>query len=78
VETTTLGVRSYEVNRIALQRSMVTVATPYGAIDVKEARLDGRLLRAMPEYEQCRAAAQAQNVTLREVEQSALKAHAQL
>lgn len=78
VETTTLGVRSYEVERIALQRAIVTVETPYGAIDIKEARMGGRLLRAMPEYEQCRRAAREAGVTLREVEQSALKAHAEL
>ena len=77
VETTTLGVRSYEVERVALQRAIVTVETPYGAIDIKEASIDGRLLRAMPEYEQCRKAAQEAGVTLREVEQSALKAHAE-
>jgi uncharacterized protein (TIGR00299 family) protein len=78
VETTTLGVRSYEVERLALQRAIVTVETPYGAIDIKEARLDGRVLRAMPEYDQCRKAAREAGVTLRDVEQSALKAHAQL
>lgn len=77
VETTTLGVRSYEVERLALQRAIVTVETPYGAIDMKEARMEGRLLRAMPEYEQCRRAAREAGVTLREVEQSALKAHAE-
>jgi uncharacterized protein (TIGR00299 family) protein len=78
VETTTLGVRSYEVDRVALERAIVTVETPYGAIDIKEARMNGRLLRAMPEYEQCRQAARAADLTLREVEQAALKAHAQL
>lgn len=78
VETTTLGVRSYEVERVALQRAIVTVETPYGAIDMKEARMNGRLLRAVPEYEQCRRAALAADVPLREVEQSALKAHDQL
>jgi len=77
VETTTLGVRSYEVDRVALQRAIVTVETPYGAIDIKEASIDGRLLRAMPEYEQCRKAAQEAGATLHEVEQSALKAHAE-
>jgi uncharacterized protein (DUF111 family) len=77
VETTTLGVRSYEVERVALQRAIVSVETPYGAIDIKEASIDGRLLRAMPEYEQCRRAAKEAGVTFREVEQSALKAHAE-
>jgi pyridinium-3,5-bisthiocarboxylic acid mononucleotide nickel chelatase len=78
VETTTLGVRSYEVERVALARAMVKVETPYGAINVKEARMAGRLLRAMPEYEQCRSAALEAGVTLREVEQAALKAHSEL
>ncbi len=78
VETTTLSVRSYEVERLALQRAIVSVETPYGAIDIKEARLNGRVLRAMPEFEQCRKAAQQAGVTLREVEQSAVRAHSQL
>jgi uncharacterized protein (TIGR00299 family) protein len=78
VETTTLGVRSYEVERRALQRAIVTVTTPYGAIDIKEASMDGRLLRVMPEYEQCRRAALAAGVTLNEVEQAARQAHSQL
>ncbi|MGI9065772.1 MAG: nickel pincer cofactor biosynthesis protein LarC [Pyrinomonadaceae bacterium] len=78
VETTTLGVRTYEVERLALQRAIVTVETPFGAIDIKEARIDGRVLRVMPEYEQCRKAAREAGVSLREVEQSAIEAHAQL
>lgn len=78
VETTTLGVRSYEVERVALARAIVKVETPFGAIDVKEARMDGRLLRAMPEYEQCRSAACEAGVTLREVEHAAVKAHSLL
>jgi uncharacterized protein (TIGR00299 family) protein len=78
VETTTLGVRSYEVDRVALARAIVKVETPFGAIDVKEARMNGRLLRAMPEYEQCRSAALEAGVTLREVEQAAVKAHSLL
>ena len=78
VETTTLGVRSYEVDRVALQRAIVTVETPYGPIDMKEVRMDGRLLRAMPEYEQCRKTAREAGVSLQEVERLALKAYAQL
>lgn len=78
IETTTLGVRAYEVERLALERAIVTVETPYGEIDVKEARMNGRLLRAMPEYEQCRKAARAAAVTLHEVELAAIKAHSLL
>ena len=48
-ETTTIGVRSYQVNRRALDRQIVRVETLYGPIDVKVARLKGRVVNAMPE-----------------------------
>jgi uncharacterized protein (TIGR00299 family) protein len=70
-ETTTLGVRSYEVLRRALQRSVVQVETRYGVIDVKVAHLDGRVVNEMPEFEQCRAAAARANVPLKVVEDAA-------
>jgi uncharacterized protein (TIGR00299 family) protein len=73
-ETTTLGVRTHEVERHALERSIVRVETQYGPIDVKVARLQGEIVNEMPEYEQCRAAAQKANIPLRQVEQAALSA----
>ena len=50
-ETTTLGLRSYPVERRALQRESVRVETPYGPIDVKVAKLNGHIVNQMPEYE---------------------------
>jgi pyridinium-3,5-bisthiocarboxylic acid mononucleotide nickel chelatase len=77
-ETTTLGVRSYEVTRRALQRSVVRVETQYGPIDVKVAHLDGRVVNEMPEFEQCREAAARANVPLKIVEDAARVAVAKL
>ena len=71
METTTLGVRSYEVSRRALRRSVVQVETQYGPIDVKVAHLDGRVVNEMPEFEQVRAAAMKGNVALKVVEEEA-------
>ena len=71
METTTLGVRSYEVGRRALQRSVVRVETQYGPIDVKVAHLDGRVVNEMPECEQCREAAARAGVPLKVVEEAA-------
>ena len=71
VETTTLGVRTYEVIRRSLQRELVAVETPYGKIDVKVATLNGRVVNAMPEFEQCREAALKAGVALKEVEAAA-------
>lgn len=70
-ETTTLGVRSYVVERRALDREIVRVETMYGPIDVKVARLNGHVINEMPEYEQCRAAALKTGVPLRAVESAA-------
>lgn len=70
-ETTTLGVRSYEVERRALRRSMVQVETQYGPIDVKVAHLNGRVVNEMPEFEQCRQAAISAGVPLKVVEEAA-------
>lgn len=70
-ETTTLGIRSYEVDRRTLERQTVRVETLYGAIDVKVAWHAGRVVNAMPEFEQCRTLARAANVPLRVVEDAA-------
>jgi pyridinium-3,5-bisthiocarboxylic acid mononucleotide nickel chelatase len=70
-ETTTLGVRSYEVERRALGRTMVRVETAYGPIDVKVAHLNGRVVNEMPEFEQVRAAASKAGVPLKVVEDAA-------
>lgn len=77
-ETTTLGIRSHEVARRALQRSVVQVETQYGPIDVKVAHLDGRVVNEMPEFEQCREAAARANVPLKVVEETARVALAKL
>jgi pyridinium-3,5-bisthiocarboxylic acid mononucleotide nickel chelatase len=77
-ETTTLGLRSYAVERRALERTMQRVETQFGPIDVKVARLNGHILTLMPEYDQCREAARAARVALRVVEDEARAASARL
>ncbi|HEX5708298.1 MAG TPA: nickel pincer cofactor biosynthesis protein LarC [Pyrinomonadaceae bacterium] len=69
-ETTTLGVRTYEVERRALARETLRVETEYGEIDVKAARMGERLVGAKPEHDQCRAAAERAGVPLRVVEEA--------
>lgn len=73
-ETTTLGARSYEVERRALERETVSVETEFGALEIKAARLNNRITKGLPEYEQCRAAALGAGVPLRVVEAAALSA----
>lgn len=75
-ETTTLGARSYEVERRCLEREFVKVETEFGIISVKVGSLNGRVNVATPEYEECRAAAESSGVPLRVVEAAARAAFA--
>jgi len=74
LETTTLGVRYYETDRTALQRDRITVETIYGPIRVKIAKLDGKPIKVMPEFDDCRNAALEHKAALRDVTASALAA----
>jgi uncharacterized protein (TIGR00299 family) protein len=66
-ETGTLGVRTSRVERQALARELVAVETRYGTVRVKVARLDGRVVNAQPEYDDCEAQALERGVTVKEV-----------
>jgi uncharacterized protein (TIGR00299 family) protein len=66
-ETTTLGCRTYPVDKYALDRRMETVNTPWGPVAVKVALAEGRPLRAIPEYEDCARLARENQVPVREV-----------
>ena len=69
-ETTTLGVRTWRLERTTLAREIVTVTTPWGEVSGKVARLPGGP-RFAPEFESCRLAAQRARVPLQEVYRAA-------
>ncbi len=66
-ETTTLGVRFFRLERRTLDREIVTIGTRFGAVRVKIARRDGRVMNIAPEYEDCREIALASGVPLKDV-----------
>ncbi len=66
-ETTSLGVRRYDVVRAERPRRMVQVETPYGAIPVKIAEGPFGPAQPKPEFDACVAAARAHSVPVREV-----------
>ncbi|MCH8805826.1 MAG: nickel pincer cofactor biosynthesis protein LarC [Planctomycetes bacterium] len=74
-ETTTLGIRRHACQRTKLARELVSVESRYGPIRVKVASQGGATLRVWPEYEDCAAAARRGAVSLRDVQQAALKAY---
>jgi uncharacterized protein (TIGR00299 family) protein len=72
-ETTTLGVRCREEYRQVLTRRWETVATTWGPVRIKIANMNGTVSNYAPEYEDCRALAEAQHVPLRTVIQEAVQ-----
>jgi pyridinium-3,5-bisthiocarboxylic acid mononucleotide nickel chelatase len=72
-ETTTLGVRRSSIERVSMPRSIEAVATRFGSIRVKVAHWND-FVRAVPEYEDCRRAAEEHHVPLIEIMQAAREA----
>jgi uncharacterized protein (TIGR00299 family) protein len=66
-ETTTIGVRTYEVRRKTLERELVPVATPFGDVRMKISRMNGSVLNATPEYEDCQRIANQRGIPLKQV-----------
>jgi uncharacterized protein (TIGR00299 family) protein len=71
-ETTSLGVRCLEVERISLPRTILQVQTPFGRIPVKVALTPEGGHTMAPEYEACRRAALRHRVQIRRVYDEAL------
>jgi hypothetical protein len=76
-ETTTLGIRRREDERVILEREFVTVETQYGKVRMKIASAAGEILNTMPEYEDCRRAAREHAVALRAVMEAAVAAYSE-
>jgi uncharacterized protein (TIGR00299 family) protein len=66
-ETSTIGIRSYPVERTALPREQSTVSVGGLDIAVKLATLDGQVVTAQPEYDDVVRAAHALDRPVREV-----------
>ena len=72
--SSTLGVRYHETPRMTMARTFKKVATPWGDVSVKVgARLNGQENLA-PEFEDCRALAEAAAVPVKQVYEAALAA----
>ena len=74
-ETTTIGVRYAEVERECLQREIVSVPTPLGAIRFKLAWRGGRVINAVPEFDDCAKLAAASGKSVKDVQAIALHAY---
>lgn len=72
-ETSTFGVRYYDVERIALDREYQTLKTPYGPVKIKIGRLDGAILHYAPEYDECKKIARKKKIPIKKVYEDILR-----
>ena len=78
-ETTTLGMRYYDVARHCSERSFIEVTLPQGSVKVKFSQAGGQILNIAPEFEDCRKLAEASKMPLKKIMQmAAAAAEAQL
>ncbi|MBU3176880.1 nickel pincer cofactor biosynthesis protein LarC [Clostridium estertheticum] len=66
-ETTTLGVRSFKVDKTKLKREFIKVNTSYGEVTVKESYYKGEKIKSKFEYEECKRIAKSTGVPISEV-----------
>jgi hypothetical protein len=72
-ETTTLGIRRREEQRHTLARRWESVQTNWGPVRIKIASMNGTISNYAPEYEDCRALAEAHHVPLKTVMEEAMR-----
>ena len=66
-ETTTLGMRWHEEERVRADREILTLQTKYGAIRFKLARWEGKRVNLSPEYEDCKRLATRTRIPLKDI-----------
>jgi uncharacterized protein (DUF111 family) len=74
METTTIGIRTQELDRITLKREIRTVKTELGEVRVKLVNVRG-LERVQPEYEDCAGLAEKNNLSLNEIYEIVKRCH---
>jgi len=67
LETSTLGLRKYEVQKTMLKRDWKTIETKWGTVKVKLGLLNDKVIKTKPEYEDCLKLARQNNVPIADV-----------
>ncbi|MCD6421981.1 DUF111 family protein [bacterium] len=72
-ETSTSGIRCYETIRYELDRNFSVVNTSFGRIRVKKGYLNGKLIKAHPEYEDVKAIAKKTGNSILDIYRDVIK-----
>jgi hypothetical protein len=66
-QTTTLGLRKYQVEKTMLNRNFIKVKTKWGDVTVKEAFYNNEMIKFKPEYEDCKRIAKEKDIPIKMV-----------
>jgi len=66
-ETSSFGLRKIEVEKIMLEREFEQIQTKYGALSIKKAYYQGKVIKYKPEFEECKVLAIENHVTINEI-----------
>ncbi len=75
-ETTTFGIRTYDVQRKKLSAQKTKITTKYGPVTLKLGKSKDRIITISPEYKDCKKLADESNIPLKEIYDLAKRAYA--
>ncbi len=67
IQTSSFGVRYNKYSREELNRSFQKIHTKYGEVTVKLGYYNNKLIKATPEYEECKSIAKRYDISINEV-----------
>ena len=73
-ESSAFGLRRHRCERRKLKRRSVEIETTFGKVRVKQAMLEGKVVKSAPEHDDCAALASEKGVGITDVYQAALNA----
>lgn len=73
VHSTSIGIREYHVRKNVLRREESNLETTYGPVRIKQSFYDGKLVHSKPEFDDCKKLAEANQLSLSEIEEAIRK-----
>jgi uncharacterized protein (TIGR00299 family) protein len=68
-ETSTLGLRKYQVQKTMLNRTSETIETKWGKVRIKHGYLNNKIIKSKPEYDDCLKISQQSKVPILDIYQ---------
>eukprot|EP01023_Acetabularia_acetabulum_P005161 TRINITY_DN12117_c0_g1_i1.p2 TRINITY_DN12117_c0_g1~~TRINITY_DN12117_c0_g1_i1.p2 ORF type:complete len:185 (+),score=20.84 TRINITY_DN12117_c0_g1_i1:102-656(+) len=71
-ETSTLGIRVFECERLSLEREFHKITTQYGDVNVKVGKCGDEIVNVHPEFEECAQLAEQEGIPIKAIIEEAI------